>query len=97
MALNSRLDKGRGSGHIIIGNTRSVLARGLVRCLVDRPLAVPARREDLLCSTGYPGWSPAEMMAHVTSSILREHFIVQPAWGIWAKLATSAEIPPGKI
>ena len=25
-------------------------------------------------------------MAHITSSILGEHFIVQPAWGAWAAL-----------
>ncbi len=30
-----------------------------------------------------PGLSPAELMAHITSSILSEHFIVQPDWGIW--------------
>ncbi|NPC55070.1 CHASE2 domain-containing protein [Caenimonas sp. S4] len=36
---------------------------------------------------GYAGLSPAEMMAHITSSILGEHFIVQPAWGGWAGLA----------
>jgi eukaryotic-like serine/threonine-protein kinase len=36
---------------------------------------------------GQAALSPAEMMAHVTSSILREHFIVQPSWGIWAELA----------
>ena len=29
---------------------------------------------------GNPGLTPAETMAHVTSSILNEHFIVQPAW-----------------
>ncbi len=33
-----------------------------------------------------PGLSPAETIAHITSSILSEHFIVQPAWGIWATL-----------
>jgi eukaryotic-like serine/threonine-protein kinase len=33
---------------------------------------------------GNQGLSPAEMMAHITSSILGEHFIVQPAWGVWA-------------
>jgi serine/threonine protein kinase/CHASE2 domain-containing sensor protein len=33
---------------------------------------------------GYAGLSPAEMMAHITSSILGEHFIVQPSWGSWA-------------
>ena len=36
---------------------------------------------------GYAGLSPAEMMAHITSSILGEHFIVQPSWGGWAALA----------
>jgi len=34
-----------------------------------------------------PGLSSAEMMAHITSSILSEHFIVQPTWSIWATLA----------
>ncbi len=33
-----------------------------------------------------PGLSPAETIAHITSSILSEHFIVQPAWSIWATL-----------
>lgn len=33
-----------------------------------------------------PGLSSAETMAHITSSILSEHFIVQPAWGTWATL-----------
>ncbi len=32
------------------------------------------------------GLSPAETMAHITSSILSEHFIVQPGWGVWAML-----------
>jgi eukaryotic-like serine/threonine-protein kinase len=36
---------------------------------------------------GYAGLSPAEMMAHFTSSILGEHFIVQPAWATGAALA----------
>ncbi len=31
-----------------------------------------------------PGLSPAELVAHITSSILSEHFIVQPPWGVWA-------------
>jgi serine/threonine-protein kinase len=31
--------------------------------------------------------SPAEIMAHITSSILNEHFIVQPSWGGMASLA----------
>ncbi len=30
--------------------------------------------------------SPAETIAHVTSSILGEHFIVQPNWGVWVSL-----------
>ena len=34
-----------------------------------------------------PGLSAAETMAHITSSILSEHFIVQPSWGTWATLA----------
>jgi serine/threonine-protein kinase len=33
-----------------------------------------------------PGLSPAEVIAHITSSILGEHFIVQPSWGVWAAL-----------
>jgi eukaryotic-like serine/threonine-protein kinase len=36
---------------------------------------------------GNPGLSPAEIIAHITSSILSEHFIVQPTWGLWAMLA----------
>ncbi len=36
---------------------------------------------------GYPGLSPAEMMAHVTSNILSEHYIVEPSWGGMAALA----------
>ncbi len=35
---------------------------------------------------GYAALSPAETIAHITSSILNEHFIVQPAWGVWASL-----------
>jgi serine/threonine-protein kinase len=35
---------------------------------------------------GSPGLSPAETIAHITSSILSEHFIVQPGWGIWVAL-----------
>ncbi|RYX94114.1 MAG: CHASE2 domain-containing protein [Comamonadaceae bacterium] len=33
-----------------------------------------------------PGLSPAEVIAHITSSILSEHFIVQPGWGNWAMI-----------
>jgi eukaryotic-like serine/threonine-protein kinase len=35
---------------------------------------------------GYAGLSPVETIAHITSSILGEHFIVQPAWGLAAAL-----------
>jgi serine/threonine-protein kinase len=35
---------------------------------------------------GYAGLSPAQYMAHVTSSILGEHFIVEPGWSTWAGL-----------
>ena len=35
---------------------------------------------------GYPALSSAETVAHVVSSILSEHFIVQPGWGLWATL-----------
>ena len=35
---------------------------------------------------GNPGLYLAETVAHITSSILSEHFIVQPAWGMWAML-----------
>lgn len=33
---------------------------------------------------GNPSLSPAETIAHITSNILNEHFIVQPPWGAWA-------------
>ena len=35
---------------------------------------------------GNPALSPAETIAHITSSILSEHFIVQPGWSVWASL-----------
>lgn len=35
---------------------------------------------------GYPALSAAETLAHTTSSILSEHFIVQPRWGVWVSL-----------
>jgi len=35
---------------------------------------------------GHAALSPVEMLAHVTSSILREHFIVRPGWALWAEL-----------
>ncbi len=35
---------------------------------------------------GYAGLSPVEMMAHITSSILNEQFIVEPVWGDIASL-----------
>jgi eukaryotic-like serine/threonine-protein kinase len=36
---------------------------------------------------GNASLSPAETIAHITSSILSEHFIVQPGWGQWATFA----------
>ncbi len=33
---------------------------------------------------GNPSLSSAETVAHIISSILSEHFIVQPGWGVWA-------------
>jgi serine/threonine-protein kinase len=36
---------------------------------------------------GNPALSPAETVAHITSSILNEHFIVMPSWGNWASIA----------
>ncbi len=35
---------------------------------------------------GHASLSPAETIAHITSSILSEHFIVQPVWGLWVSL-----------
>ncbi|HXE47441.1 MAG TPA: serine/threonine-protein kinase [Ramlibacter sp.] len=35
---------------------------------------------------GYPSITPVELIANITSSILGEHFIVQPAWGGGAAL-----------
>lgn len=35
---------------------------------------------------GYAAMAPVEMIAHITSSILGEHFIVQPSWGLLASL-----------
>ncbi|MFC5496686.1 CHASE2 domain-containing serine/threonine-protein kinase [Caenimonas terrae] len=35
---------------------------------------------------GNPNMTPAEMLAHTTSSILSEHFIVEPSWGVVAAL-----------
>ncbi len=33
-----------------------------------------------------PVMTPVEFVAHVTSSLLSEHFIVQPPWSVWAGL-----------
>jgi len=35
---------------------------------------------------GQQAITPVELIAHITSSILSEHFIVQPAWTFWAGL-----------
>lgn len=44
---------------------------------------------DHFATPGYPSLSPAETLAHVTSSILSEHFIVQPGWGVWVAMLAS--------
>jgi serine/threonine-protein kinase len=41
---------------------------------------------DQFAVPGNSAVSPAELIAHVTSSILNEHFIVQPRWGDWVML-----------
>jgi len=65
------------SGKIPAGKyTDKIVLVGATAAGVGTTFAVP----------GYAGVSPAEMMAHITSSILGEHFIVQPAWGSWAAL-----------
>jgi CHASE2 domain-containing sensor protein len=33
-----------------------------------------------------PALTPVEVVAHITSSLLSEHFLVQPTWSIWATL-----------
>ena len=35
---------------------------------------------------GYAAVTPVEMLAHMTSSIMSEHYIVLPSWGVWAGL-----------
>ena len=36
---------------------------------------------------GYSSLTPVQLIAHITSSILSEHFLVEPTWGNWAALA----------
>jgi eukaryotic-like serine/threonine-protein kinase len=36
---------------------------------------------------GYSSLTPVQLIAHITSSILSEHFLVEPSWGNWAALA----------
>ena len=38
---------------------------------------------------GHAALSPAETIAHITSSILSQQFIVQPEWGTWVSLAAA--------
>jgi CHASE2 domain-containing sensor protein/tRNA A-37 threonylcarbamoyl transferase component Bud32 len=33
---------------------------------------------------GYSSLTPVELIAHITSSILSEHFLVEPSWSVWA-------------
>ncbi|MDO8262168.1 MAG: serine/threonine-protein kinase [Gallionella sp.] len=54
-----------------------IVVIGVTAAGVGIPLAVP----------GHPALSSAEAIAHIASSILSEHFFVQPAWGLWATLA----------
>jgi serine/threonine-protein kinase len=42
----------------------------------------------LFAVPGNPALSPAETIAHITSSILNEHFIVEPGWGRWTSLGS---------
>ncbi len=35
---------------------------------------------------GHPGLAPVEMLAHITSSILAGHFLIEPTWAPWAAL-----------
>ena len=44
-----------------------------------------------------PGLPAAQMMAHITSSILGEQFIVQPVWGDWAKQGCHACLQAGRL
>ena len=37
---------------------------------------------------GNPALNPAEILAHITSSILSEHFIVQPDWSLWTGIGS---------
>ncbi|MGZ6015264.1 MAG: CHASE2 domain-containing serine/threonine-protein kinase [Phenylobacterium sp.] len=56
----------------------------------DRIVIIGATAQGVGTSFPVPGYraiSPAEMMAHVTSNILSEHFIVQPAWSGLATFA----------
>jgi serine/threonine-protein kinase len=41
----------------------------------------------MFAAPGYSLLSPAQFVAHMASSILREHFYVVPAWGGWASSA----------
>jgi eukaryotic-like serine/threonine-protein kinase len=35
---------------------------------------------------GYASLTPVELIAHITSSILGEHFLVEPGWSVWATM-----------
>ena len=49
--------------------------------------ATAAGVASLFSVPGYPNLSSAETIAHITSSILGEHFFVQPGWSEWASFA----------
>ena len=50
-----------------------IVVIGVTAAGIDSPVAVP----------GHATLSSAEALAHITSSILNEHYIKQPAWGLW--------------
>jgi serine/threonine-protein kinase len=54
-----------------------IVVIGITAVGLGTPVAVP----------GHPALSSAEVIAHITSSMLSQHFFVQPAWGLWATLA----------
>jgi serine/threonine-protein kinase len=54
-----------------------IVVIGVTAAGLATPLAVP----------GHPVLSPAEAIAHITSSILKAHFFVRPGWGLSATLA----------
>ncbi len=69
---------------------------GHLNQLYDIDGATAAGVGTLFAVPGYAGLSPAEMIAHITSSILREHFVVQPSFGI-ARITDSSKTKTGLV